>query len=339
MNYIFFALIFFFCSSSTLHAMTGLHYGRAITSAQKEDWKSAHDQLNNLVIDAPNRPDLLYDSGVASYKTDNFEEAYAYFDQAAQNSQKDKLLQEKAYFNLGNVAVQLEKLEDAIAHYEKTLELNPDNQYAKHNLETVKKMLEQQQQQDQKNDQKDDKQDKQDQKKDEKQEQDKNQQNDNSSQDEKSEDKKEDKGQDSDGDNDSGDEGNQEQDKKSGKDKERNRDEKSEGKQKEEKRDQKSDQKKNGDKGEKQKEERQHDKTPEQQQPDSEDNDKNEAEKKQVNPAALAAENDEDLFGKNEQWMARLLRAREDADQDSNKKMIKAMVDDKLAGHEGQRCW
>jgi Ca-activated chloride channel family protein len=333
--------------------MTGLKYGRAITSAQKEDWQGAQQQLNNLVVNAPNRADVLYDSGVASYKTGKFDEAYAYFDQAAQNSLNNKPLQEKAYFNLGNVAVELKKLEDAIEHYEKTLELNPENQYAKHNLEVVKKMLEQQQQQDQQNDQQDDKQDKQDQNKDQQQDQNKDNKNDDSSKkdDKSSQDQKDDKSQDSKGDNNSGDEGKQEQDNKSGKDQDRDRDEKSEGKpeqekskddgkQKEEKRDQKPDQQKNGDKGEKQKQDRQQDKTPEKQRDTgSEDNNKNEAEKMQGNPAALAAENDEDLFGENEQWMARLLRDREDADQDSNKKMIKAMVDDKLAGHEGQRCW
>ncbi len=50
-----------------------------------------------------------------------------------------------AIYNLGNTLVQQHRLHEAITAYEDVLNIKPDHQHAKENLELVKKMLEQQQ--------------------------------------------------------------------------------------------------------------------------------------------------------------------------------------------------
>jgi Ca-activated chloride channel family protein len=50
-------------------------------------------------------------------------------------------------FNLGNAAYRQGKLEEAIEHYKKALELTPEDQAAKENLAFVQKQLQQQRQQ------------------------------------------------------------------------------------------------------------------------------------------------------------------------------------------------
>jgi Ca-activated chloride channel family protein len=112
-------------------------------------------------------PNLKYNIASSHYKTKNFEEAVkGYLDVAA--TAKDVKLQEKALYGGGNALFRQGKLEEAIEYYRKALEIDPNDQDAKHNLEfareelkrrineakeTEKKQQEQKQQQNQKQNQ------------------------------------------------------------------------------------------------------------------------------------------------------------------------------------------
>jgi len=109
-------------------------------------------------------PNLKYNIASSHYKNKNYEEAMkGYLDVAA--TAKDIKLQEKALYGSGNALFRQGKLEEAIEYYRKALELDPNDQDAKHNLEfareelkrrineakeTEKKQQEQQQNQEQK---------------------------------------------------------------------------------------------------------------------------------------------------------------------------------------------
>jgi Ca-activated chloride channel family protein len=129
----------------SLHAL--FTYDRMIARAQKGDFQSARQGLTQLMVEQPDRPDLLYDTAVAAYKEKDFAKAFHYFQKVSNAECANPLLPEEAAFNAGNAAVQQNKLEDALHYYQKTLEMNPDNEKAKHNRDIVKKMLEQQKQQ------------------------------------------------------------------------------------------------------------------------------------------------------------------------------------------------
>ncbi len=140
-------------------------YDRAVHAGQRNDWAQSTHLLKQALVEQADRPDLLYDLGVSSFKNKEFEQALSYFNQASQKS-ADIQLQEQAYFNAGNTHVQLKQLQEAITAYDNVLRINPANKQAAHNKEVVKKMLEQQKQsekenQDQnKDDKEDNKQDK-----------------------------------------------------------------------------------------------------------------------------------------------------------------------------------
>lgn len=134
-------------------------YCQAASCAQKEQWKDMQKLVSSLLVDEPERPDFLYDAGVAAYKLKEFEKANAYFSSVVEQKKSEKALTQQSYFNLGNTKVALNQLNDAAAAYEKVLEINPEDQKARHNLDKVKEMIEQEkQQQEQKNKDKNEKQ-------------------------------------------------------------------------------------------------------------------------------------------------------------------------------------
>ena len=142
-------------------------HGRAIVSAQKGDWKGAQEHLQATLVHNPDDATVLYDLGVTSYKQNEFDRARVYFEAVTNSKLVPLALQEQAYFNAGNTAVAQKKLPDAVDAYEQVLKINSHNEAARHNLELVKKMLEDQQKKERTN-----KQEKQqDEKKDEKQDQ------------------------------------------------------------------------------------------------------------------------------------------------------------------------
>ena len=118
-----------------------IRYGKAIKMVQAQDLSAAQSTLEDLLVDNYNRPDLQYDLGVVSYSLKNFDKAKACFAQVVENSVAPLLLKEQALFNLGNVAVAQNQLEEAIEWYNRVLEQNPDNAHAQHNVEKVKEML------------------------------------------------------------------------------------------------------------------------------------------------------------------------------------------------------
>lgn len=156
-----------------------LNYDRAIVAGQKNNWTASAELLKKELIENPESAQLLYDTGVSSYKNGDYDYALSYFLKASETPNAPALLQEQALFNAGNTQVALKQLENALASFEKVLERNPQNAKATHNKEMVKKMLEeqkQQQQQNQKNDQNKDEQ------KDKKEQKQKNDQKDNNEQ-------------------------------------------------------------------------------------------------------------------------------------------------------------
>jgi len=107
-----------------------------------------------------------YNAGVAAYHSNDFSQAAVAFETAT--GSKDRNLQERALYNLGNASYRLgqeqpaqsqQLWQRAVKEYESALALNPQDPDAKFNHEFVKKKLEelkkqqQQQQQNQKNQQ------------------------------------------------------------------------------------------------------------------------------------------------------------------------------------------
>ena len=137
------------CVSFLLSSVTLLHsffYDGATYTAQKGDWKQAHEKFNKLLVDNPDNAEIAYDAGVVAYNLQHFSHAQAYFLRAAEQTLSPEFAC-RAYYNAGNACVELKDLKTALEHYDKALAKNPSDQYVKHNRDKVAEMLKQQEQQ------------------------------------------------------------------------------------------------------------------------------------------------------------------------------------------------
>ncbi|MCK5453526.1 MAG: tetratricopeptide repeat protein [Calditrichia bacterium] len=112
---------------------------KGIKSFEKEQWDESLQHFQDALLDDPEHPVGHYNVGESLYKKKNYEEALKSYEKAL--STPEIAMREKIYYNLGNTYYQLNKYQEAIQSYIKALDLDPDDQDAKHNLELVRAKL------------------------------------------------------------------------------------------------------------------------------------------------------------------------------------------------------
>lgn len=107
---------------------------------------------NEAQIKSPDSAEISYNMGVAQYKKRDFASALNSFEKAT--ASKDKILESKANYNIGNVKYKLGKLKEntelketvsllrqSLDYYKRAIELNPKDEDARINHELVEKEL------------------------------------------------------------------------------------------------------------------------------------------------------------------------------------------------------
>ena len=115
-----------------------------IAAYEKGDFDKALKHFTDAQLNAPDKPETLYNVADAYYKIGNFDAAAEHYKQALET--EDRQLKRKALYNLGNVEFRRGRAKEAIGHYEAALAIDPNDRQAKENLAFVKKAMEQQQQ-------------------------------------------------------------------------------------------------------------------------------------------------------------------------------------------------
>lgn len=117
-----------------------------------EKFEEALTNYNDALLDDPLNEVAIFNEGTANYKLKKYDLAIESFQKLA--GSEDLNVSAKAFYNIGNAQFQQDKLQEAIAAYKRSLELNPDDADAKHNLELARaKLKENAQKQPQKNQQ------------------------------------------------------------------------------------------------------------------------------------------------------------------------------------------
>lgn len=109
---------------------------RAKTLYDQEKYDEALQAYTDAQIDSPEDAKLKFNIASTHYRMGNYEEAVKGFMDVAATAQ-DALLEEQSLYNIGNALYRQGKLEDSVAYYRKALELDPEDQDAKKNLEFV----------------------------------------------------------------------------------------------------------------------------------------------------------------------------------------------------------
>ena len=142
------ALLLIFARPAFGTASTGLNLYRE--GKYNDAYKSFEQDLQSHP-DSSQKEKIEFDAGAAAFKMGDYNKALQSFSNSLLSP--DRKLQENSHFNLGRTLEEradmdqtnestLKDLTDAASHYESTLQLNPNNEGAKANLEEVKKKIE-----------------------------------------------------------------------------------------------------------------------------------------------------------------------------------------------------
>ncbi len=116
---------------------------KQVTAGNKLYAEEKYDEANNKYRDAlvenPESAIINFNIGDVQYKKRHFEEAIKSYEKST--SSDEIKVQSGSYYNIGNTLYKMGKLPESISAYKKALELNPEDEDAKYNLEYVRAKL------------------------------------------------------------------------------------------------------------------------------------------------------------------------------------------------------
>jgi Ca-activated chloride channel family protein len=132
-------LIFALGSTSVWADLNRSKVKAGVKAFDESQYDKSLQHFQDALLDDPENPLGHYNVAEALYKNKKYEEAIKSYEKSLNS--EDITLREKAFYNLGNSYYQMNKYQEAIQNYIKALELDPNDQEAKHNLELVRAKL------------------------------------------------------------------------------------------------------------------------------------------------------------------------------------------------------
>ena len=129
----------------SIHFMFGQDKGKSAYNDQR--YGDAKKYYQDILSKRKNDNAAKFGLGVTAYKQKDMKTALSFLN-AAKNSEDSKLAS-KAYYNLGNMLREQNKMDESLAFYKKAIELDPSDQDAKINFELLKQAIQEQQDQEQ----------------------------------------------------------------------------------------------------------------------------------------------------------------------------------------------
>lgn len=123
-------LILFLISGALIAQDDGLK------SYQSGDFDNARKYYESILDEREENASAQFGLGTTAFQQQDFMSALNAFKKAMETN--DNELKSKTYYNMANTLASLQKNDEALALYRKTLELNPDDHDAKHNYEMLR---------------------------------------------------------------------------------------------------------------------------------------------------------------------------------------------------------
>ena len=139
LNKVLFKFFLLFFVSISIGADKGIdHYNN-------NEFEKARQYYESILIDRNDDPAANFGLGATAFQQQDYATAMKGFETAL-GTDNDKL-KSSAYYNMANILAQNQRLEESLAFFRRSLELNPSDLDAKINYELIKFQLQQQQQQ------------------------------------------------------------------------------------------------------------------------------------------------------------------------------------------------
>jgi len=139
LNKVLFKFFLLFFVSISIGADKGIdHYNN-------NEFEKARQYYESILIDRNDDPAANFGLGATAFQQQDYAAAMKGFETAL-GTDNDKL-KSSAYYNMANILAQNQRLEESLAFFRKSLELNPSDFDAKINYELIKFQLQHQQQQ------------------------------------------------------------------------------------------------------------------------------------------------------------------------------------------------
>ena len=118
---------------------------KGIDYYNNNEFEKARQYYESVIMDRNDDPAANFGLGSTAFQQQDYAAAMKGFETAL-GTDNDKL-KSSAYYNMANILAQNQRLEESLAFFRKSLELNPSDLDAKINYELIKFQLQQQQQQ------------------------------------------------------------------------------------------------------------------------------------------------------------------------------------------------
>ena len=129
----------------SIHFMFGQDKGKSAYNDQR--YGDAKKYYQDILSKRKNDNAAKFGLGVTAYKQKDIKTVLSSLN-TVKNSEDSKLAS-KAYYNLGNMLREQNKMDESLAFYKKAIELDPSDQDAKINFELLKQVMQEQQNQEQ----------------------------------------------------------------------------------------------------------------------------------------------------------------------------------------------
>ena len=130
-----------------IFALLNLAFGPVVAEKVKEGnklfneekYEEALTKYTDAELFEPESPEVYFNIADTLYRQNKYNEAEQMFPKAIPNADND--LEAKIYYNIGNCKYRQGQLRESIDYYKKDLELNPDDEDAKYNIEFVERKI------------------------------------------------------------------------------------------------------------------------------------------------------------------------------------------------------
>ncbi|MEC8983942.1 MAG: tetratricopeptide repeat protein [Candidatus Neomarinimicrobiota bacterium] len=139
MNKILFRFCLLFFVSISIGADKGIDY------YNNNEFEKARQYYESVIMDRNDDPAANFGLGSTAFQQKDYEVAMKGFETALGTDNNE--LKSSAYYNMANILAQNQRLEESLAFFRKSLELDPSDLDAKINYELIKFQLQKQQQQ------------------------------------------------------------------------------------------------------------------------------------------------------------------------------------------------